>query len=376
MITEKEGVKSKEVKIPVDTKLSDQELVKSAKEKFIECQLDQTKNYPPPPAILQLMQKGNIYPFLTLKSFSLWHGKAKSKKTTALALVIAAYICRLNNTSQIKFDTLIPGIALFFDCEQGESYAARTMKMVLKLSGLQTSENLIYCDLREYSPPERFEIIEEAVKCTKNVTLVVIDGLVDLMTDFMDAAEAHATILNILKLCSRCNVHFAGILHQNKADKNARAHIGSIASQKCEVEISVEVDAFDKNQSIVSCIRSRDISFEDFAIRWDQGDLPHIVQDWTEKTAGSAGKKAVDPSEMPNELTLKILSTVFEKSLKQKYSELVFNVQLAFEKHDKKIGVNKAKKFIQFLQNEGLIKKDGIPGSTVCVYELVTQELV
>ncbi|MEJ7766542.1 MAG: AAA family ATPase [Chitinophagaceae bacterium] len=221
-------------------------------------------------------------PLLTLKSFSLWQGKQKSKKTTALALIVAAVICgRINSLDGIKFEGSLEGSVLFFDNEQGESYAARTMKLILKLAGLETSPKSIYCDLREFSPNERKKIIEAGIMATPDVKLVVIDGLVDLLTDFMDAGEGHITITEILKLCSAYNIHVAGVLHQNKADKNARAHVGTISSQKCEIEITTEVDPDDKSRSIVSCINSRGLPFEPFAIRWDKGSLPCICQDWT-----------------------------------------------------------------------------------------------
>lgn len=247
---------------------------------FQQSILDQSKEYPSPVAVINLFQRDEYLPFLTLKSFSLWQGKQKSKKTTVLAIAIAAFISQYISDEGTHFAGALDGIVLFFDTEQGESYAARTMKLILKLAGLQTSSRLIYCDLREFSPTERIKIIEAAIDNTPNVRLVVVDGLVDLLNDFMDASEGHLTITEMLKLSSKYNIHVAGVLHQNKNDKNARAHIGSIASQKCELEVSTEVDTKDRAQSIVSCMNSRGMPFEPFAIRWDKGSLPCINQQW------------------------------------------------------------------------------------------------
>lgn len=250
-------------------------------DKFLKSILNQHKDYPLPEPIISLIQNGESLPFMTKNSISLWQGKQKSKKTIALALVVAAFISKLNSFDATRFIGSEDGLILFIDTEQGESYAARTMKLILKLAGVESSPNLIYCDLREFSPNERKKIIEAGIESTPGVKLVVIDGVVDLLNDFMDAGEGHLTVTEILKLSSKFNIHVAGVLHQNKNDKNARAHAGTIMSQKCEVEISTEVDPDDRSQSIVSCVNSRGLPFEPFAIRWDKGSLPCINQDWS-----------------------------------------------------------------------------------------------
>ena len=249
-------------------------------EMFLKSVLDQSKDYPPPVAVINLMQGGEVLPFLTLKSLSLWQGKQKSKKTTVLAIAIATFISQCIAIEGTHFAGTMDGVVLFFDTEQGESYAARTMKLILKIAGLKTSDRLLYSDLREFSPTERIKIIEAATENTPNVKFVVVDGLVDLLNDFMNASEGHLTITEMLKLSSKYNIHVAGVLHQNKNDKNARAHVGSIASQKCEIELSTEVDTKDRAQSVVTCLNSRGIPFEPFAIRWDKGSLPCINQQW------------------------------------------------------------------------------------------------
>lgn len=256
--------------------------------------LDQRKDYPEPVAVISLKCNESLYPLLTLKSFSLWQGKQKSKKTVTLALMIAAYLRETVSRETIDFIGEGGGTVLWIDCEQGESYAARTMKLILKLVGINYCDRLVYCDFREDPPALRMQLIEAGIKCTPNVQIVIIDGLVDLMNDFMEAAEGHGVITRLLALCSVYNIHVAGVLHQNKADKNARAHVGSIGSQKCEIEISTEVDSDDKARSIVTCINARGLPFEPFAIRWDKGALPCIEADFQAGTSKADVKSAKD----------------------------------------------------------------------------------
>jgi hypothetical protein len=271
------------------------------RDKFRRSILDQSVDYPLPEPVINLVQNSEKTPLLTLKSYSLWQGKQKSRKTTLLALAIAAYINPNSQEEAICFESAIPGKVLVFDNEQGQGYAARTMNLILKLADIETSPNLIYCDLREYSPAERIKIIEAGIECTPEARLLIIDGIVDLLTDFMDPAEGHMTITNIIKLCSVHNIHVAGVLHQNKADKNARAHVGTISSQKCEIEIATEVDPDNLTQSLVTCVNSRGLPFEPFAIKWEKGSLPCICQDWSKASA-------VDAKTMKNYVTVEQLA--------------------------------------------------------------------
>lgn len=268
-------------------------------ENFRSCILDQTEQYPMPVPVISIAQDGEEIPLLTLKGFSLWQGKQKSKKTTVLALTIASFINGPADTDQDTYiKPVLTGNVLWFDTEQGQSYAARTMNLILKLAGKQQSPRLAYCDLREYSPDERLQLILTGIKNTPDLKLVVIDGLVDLMNDFMDAKQGHNLITTILKLCSQFNVHIAGVLHQNKSreDKSARAHVGTIASQKCEVEISAEADTKDMSISKITCLNCRGLPFKDFMIRWEKGSLPAIVEnnDQTVQKPGRAYSQGIE----------------------------------------------------------------------------------
>lgn len=261
-------------------------------EMFCKTILDQSKDYPEPIPLVYLVNGEDKRPIMTKGSFSLWQGKAKSKKTTVLGMAIASYISPIQSIDTVRFERASDtGKVLFIDNEQGASYAARTMRRILSIAGVENSALLNYCDFRQGSPNDRFHMIVAALQRDPEINIVVIDGLVDLMVDFMDAQEGHELIRQILSLCSFYDIHIAGILHQNKGDKNARAHVGTISGQKCEIEISCEVNPNDKAMTIVECRAARGIPFETVAIRWDKGSLPVFVQDFQPEMSGSVKGK-------------------------------------------------------------------------------------
>ncbi|RZK40811.1 MAG: hypothetical protein EOO61_06270 [Hymenobacter sp.] len=96
--------------------------------------LDQSMEYIPPKSILNIVQDGETFSVFTKKSFSLLQGKQKSKKTTVLAMMVAEIINPKKKSDNIRFECPKAGRVLFFDCEQGESYGARTMHLILKLA--------------------------------------------------------------------------------------------------------------------------------------------------------------------------------------------------------------------------------------------------
>lgn len=332
----------------------------TALERFKASIMDQTKEYPDPEPLLYLVQNGQRFPHRTKKSFSLQQGKQKSKKTTELAIEAAAYIRTTAYLDSIYFECADPGVILFFDCEQGQSYAARTMKLILKLANMESSENLIYCDLREMTPKERLGVIEAAIEDTKQIKWVIIDGIVDIMDDFMSAEEGHLVITDLLRLCSKFDIHVTGVLHQNKGvSKDARAHVGSIAGQKCEIEVMVERDPDDSTMSIVSAKESRGLPFEDFAIKWEKGGLPYIVQTAIQPKS-EAKRINTDWSVLEDYQMYSVLTEVFSHGEGFGYSKLVTQIKLAYTKvHAKHLGDNKIKELITYCKNKEWLMQEG-----------------
>jgi len=311
--------------------------------------------------LLHFVQNGVIFPHRTKKSFSLQQGKQKSKKTTELAIEVAAYIRHFPTSESIRFECVEPGTVLFFDCEQGESYGARTMKLILKLADLETSESLKYFDLRELTPTTRLDIIEAAIKHVPNVKWVIIDGIVDVMNDFMSAEEGHSVITGFLVLCSKYDIHITGVLHQNKGlSKDARAHVGSIAGQKCEVEVMVERDTNDKEMSIVSAKESRGLPFDDFAIKWERGGLPYIVQVGLSEQQSPAARRTNSPANMEDHKLYTILTEAFShsKNGSYEYKELVIQVDIACDTLKCPLGVNKVKEMITVCRNKKFLLQE------------------
>jgi hypothetical protein len=225
---------------------------------------------------VQAMQFVNIRVF-TLGNFSAIIGKAKSKKTFLLSAISAAIIGRKTLWKKFKGDSIPEGKVLYFDTEQGDWDAQNVVKRICYLAGGVNTDNFKAWGLRQYSPIERCEIIEYALKVhNQNVTYVVIDGIADLASAINDEEEATRVTTLLLRWTKEYNCHISTVIHQNKNDNFATGHLGSAIMKKCEIILSVTKDAQDFTVSYVECDYTRSMDFKKFKMQIDYNGFPVI----------------------------------------------------------------------------------------------------
>jgi hypothetical protein len=308
-----------------------------------------------PPTGIEIHTGGKIAPSFTLGNFSMVIGKAKSKKTFLLTGLAAAVVS--NSWALDRIKGTLPdnkrGV-LYFDTEQSEYHLNRTIKRVLSQS--VTLENFKAFGLRKFKPAERVKLIEFALYNTDNIGLVFIDGLRDLLSSINDEEQSTAITSDLLRWTAELNIHIVVVLHQNKGDMNARGHVGSEALNKGETTLSVTIDDFDKDISIVSCEFCRDLPFDNFAFRINEQGLP----EGCELPEKAGAKPTTHPDLTPNDKHFLILNTVFKNNPNPKYRELWQAVKLAFAEQGLRFGENKAKDFVTYQINKGWISKNGL----------------
>jgi hypothetical protein len=291
----------------------------------------------------------NNMPSLTAGNFSLINGKKKAGKTFLLGGLVASTI---NNSLQLNaIKGCLPDDKrniLYFDTEQSPFHATRSIKRICALAGDTNPGNLYPFGLRQLNPEERLKFIEHVITLTPNVGIVAIDGIRDLLTrGINDESEATSLTSLFLKWSCELNIHIILLLHQNKNDLNPRGHIGSEVVNKAETIISVtkgdESDVF-----IVSCEDSRDKAFDDFSFKISDEGLPMPCELPDHKI-----RKVTDPSFIPGEKHLEVLSTLFKDGLEYNYGELRVNLMQEFN-----IGRDASEKFISFYKDKDWITKE------------------
>lgn len=310
---------------------------------------------PIPPICLEVVGPTESSTLGTLGNFSAVIGKAKSKKTFLITMVLATAI--RNDLILDKFKATFPednSKVLFFDTEQSKYHVQKVVKRVCHLAHVTEPKNFECFGLRSLSTQERIEAIEYALNTIPGIGLVVIDGVRDLVKNINCPEESTDIVGRLMRWSEEKNIHVIVVLHQNKGDNNARGHLGTEVINKAESTISVTRDVQDSSISIVEAEYCRDKDFRPFAFKIDERGIPYVLNDWQPP---KEGKRTQSPFDYPKEAHIKILKEVFRRSPKPKYQELWQEVKYVFQQYGITGGNNKAKEWVKYYENQNMVLK-------------------
>lgn len=333
-------------------------------------------DYPVPPRALSIIHELDAVPFGTLGNFSLFTGKAKSKKTFLMCMVLAA--CITSGTMQGTIKCELPGNKrriIWIDTEQSKYHVWRRLQTIAALSGINETSNIEAYSFREFPPDQRRDLIEHLLiedNKALNIGLIVIDGIRDLIHDINDPKEATTIATKLMQWTTIAGCHIITVLHQNKNDTNARGHVGAELLNKAESCISVTVAKDDKNVSMVEAESSRDKDFPPFAFRINETGLPEIIADYANN--GSDGKKkAFNPYYIQPERHKEVLTIIFGRQKSYNRPDFIAALISGWGAFDQAIGNSKANTLVQYYRERGWIENQANEGKPAqWVYNGVT----
>lgn len=300
----------------------------------------------------------------TLGNFSASIGKAKSKKTFNVSAIVAA---ALKNGTVLRYAAELPENKrkiLYVDTEQSPYHCLKVMKRILNMAKLPTdrdNENLEFLALRKYTPEQRIEIVKQAIYRTDNIGLVVIDGIRDMVYDINSPSEATCIISRLMTWTDERQIHIHTILHQNKADENARGHIGTELNNKAETVLQVEKDEKNVDTSTVKAVHIRAMDFEAFAFRINEEALPELLDGYQikKKEPGRPKKDKFDAYKDITEQQHRIaLEAAFTSQDEYGYQELTEALQKAYASVGVSLSDNKVVSLITMLKNKRMIVQE------------------
>lgn len=331
------------------------------------CMIDFRKELSAPPIAMNIESNGKQIALFTKGNFSIVTGKAKSRKSFLISMLIAGAI---KGTFQDYFSCPSYGMNILFDTEQAEYKVQQTSKRICNLAGDLNPENFISYHLRTLDPIERLEVIEQVISTTPNLNFVAIDGIVDLEIDpILQAEQAQNIISKLMRWTDVYKIHIVCVLHYNKTVSTLLGHLGSFAHRKADSVIEVVKDTENENISFVNPVDCREMEFSPFAFSVDEFGIPKIETDFEPKkskaipkTENQKRQKSINPSSLQSDEHDEILRESFKILKEQSYSDLwkVFKQVVSTVCKDKTkdlIGDNKAKEFITYyLLAERIVK--------------------
>ena len=296
----------------------------------------------------------------TLGNFSASIGKAKSKKTFNVSAIVAA---ALKNDTVLQYAAELPETKrkiLYVDTEQSPFHCQNVMKRIVRMAGLPLDvepSNLEFLTLRRQTPETRIAVVETAIYNTEGLGLVIIDGIRDMVYDINSPSESTKIISKLMQWTDERQIHIHTILHQNKADENARGHIGTELNNKAETVLEIAKDKYDNSVSTVQAVHIRAMDFQPFAFRINDDALPELVSEY--KFDSKKGDfQSFDYSELKDEQHRQALEAVFSESGQCGYSDLMKALKQGYATIGCAYGENKLGKLKTFLENKRMIVKD------------------
>ncbi len=333
-------------------------------EKLQTVKIDPLKQIPKPPTCLWFLKDYKEFPVSSLGDFSLIIGKAKSKKTFAIGMMIAA--AGSNDAIQQTIRGQLPkerSKILYFDTEQSEYHVKLAMNRICALLDLKVPKNIETYHLRKFPPLERLKMIETAIYKVPDVGMVVIDGIRDLVTSINDETQATNISSSLLKWTGELGIHIMTVLHQNKNDSNARGHLGTELVNKAATVLSVE-KVTEGSKSVVKAESCRGIEPPEFAFYIDDEGLPCIC----DYVPNKRGAKVLKPEDIDYEMHRGVLIDLFALEEKPKLSSLKQRIKDLFQLRGISFGINKADEFRNYYQHKAFIKNEGASGTRNSYY--------
>lgn len=329
--------------------------------KVIKARLDPNAPVEAAPMIASIQETS----IATLGNFSAIIGKAKSKKTFFITLLVGTFLREKMNFVQ-AYEAPGKKRIIWFDTEQSRYHFTKALRRALELSNGERFYEIEAYALRSESPADRLRIMDYILRDlneNQDIAFVVIDGIRDLVMDINNPTEATTILSWLMKVTEEMNLHICTIIHQNKGDNNARGHLGTEIVNKAETVISIQKDS--ENISSVWPEFCREIDFKSFAFTVNDSSLPQILEGYTPSPNEPRNRRSTKTQTVSaDDLQIKLAAKVFATKDWLGYDELVQEIKShSYSVFGNNIGTNIAKGLITECTAKRIIITEGRVGN-------------
>jgi hypothetical protein len=196
----------------------------------------------------------------------------------------------------------------------------------------------------------------------------------------INSSEEAAFITNkLLKWSEELDIHIITVLHQNKADNNARGHVGTELINKAESVLSIAKDSTDNELSIVTPEYFRGREFEPFAFSINEHGLPGISDNfiYRESKEVKRDKEKKNAIHIGDEFHLARIKEAFAIDEFPNYDKAWRQIKNSFLPYQK-LTDNDAKGFLTYYQSKNWVGKVEPPnsGKKWAVYQATCRQVV
>ncbi len=173
-----------------------------------------------------------VYPIASYGDFITLTGFAGTGKTTFINEIIKSNITHtycLDDKILLKTH----GNIIHLDTEQSEQDCYIDFQKVMNSVGIKKTPSFYFkFSIGGYTVKERLAFVEYVINRVGDVGIFILDGIVDMCTNFNDLEISQALMEHIRQLGIKKKFITFSILHLAKSTGKARGHLGSISEEK------------------------------------------------------------------------------------------------------------------------------------------------
>lgn len=170
--------------------------------------------------------------FAPLGGLAVVTGEAKHGKTWVMLQLMASFMG--SSMFGIESNPDIEHSVLWFDTEESKADSMRNLKRVHTVCGWSyenDNPNFTVYNSRTLQSAERLEVVETAM-ATLHPTVLVIDGVRDLLADFNDVGESKKIVDKLMAMAEARKCCIWLCLHVNPGSDKMRGHLGTELENK------------------------------------------------------------------------------------------------------------------------------------------------
>jgi hypothetical protein len=212
----------------------------------------------------------------TLQSIVVLSGLPKQGKSTYMTALIASEFCRYDIFQIECTCPMERRDILFIDTESSEFDFVRTIERIKTYSNRDSlPERFCALNCREDNPETITKIVDYYLSVTPSCSLIILDGILDLLYNYNDERECRVLINWLKKITKLYNVCIVVIMHLSKSSGNTLGHFGSMADRYAQSVVMIEKT--EQNQLVMKpkFLRS-DGDFDPVAISYWDGKFHEV----------------------------------------------------------------------------------------------------
>lgn len=216
-------------------------------------------------------------PLVTYGNIMFVQAPPKSKKSFFVSLLASSYL-----NGKKEFVRHIKGHPdgrklLHIDTEQGTWHASRAFKRVMDMSEAKKEMYEPYA-LRGHSHDDIIMFIESYMYRNKDVGVIIVDGVADLVVDENDLKSSKELILFLMRISAQYKCAIITVIHSNYGSEKPMGHLGSFLEKKAETQIQLTVNPSNTDIITAKCKRSRNTPFDDIYFRINRKHYPEVME--------------------------------------------------------------------------------------------------